>query len=154
MAFGGWGGLCFGSVVLGIAIIILAPHLLMLPLPIGIAGVGFFALGLACFGDSEVSSVKNSTVKPIQTSPKVVHVTKEDSDLARELINDWISLPTSQEMYDAIKNTDRASLVLAQTVIENTKAKYGLQYQNSGMNSNACTRMFHIEAHIKSVLVV
>ena len=48
VAFAAWWGLCFGSVVLGIAIIILAPHLLMLPLPIGIAGVGFFALGLAC----------------------------------------------------------------------------------------------------------
>ena len=63
MAFAAWWGLCFGSVVLGIAIIILAPHLLMLPLPIGIAGVGFFGLGVACFGESELSPI----AKKVQT---------------------------------------------------------------------------------------
>jgi uncharacterized membrane protein YvlD (DUF360 family) len=48
LAFAAWWGLCFGSVILGIAIILLAPHLLMLPLPIGLLGVALFSLGITC----------------------------------------------------------------------------------------------------------
>ena len=46
LTFAAWWGLCFGSVILGVAIILLAPHLLMLPLPIGLLGLALFSLGI------------------------------------------------------------------------------------------------------------
>ena len=62
LTFAAWWGLCFGSVILGVAIILLAPHLLMLPLPIGLLGLALFSLGIGCItnenGKNFISDVK------------------------------------------------------------------------------------------------
>ena len=46
LAFVAWWGLCFGSIVLGIVLLLFAPHVLFLPLPLGIFGIAIFSTGL------------------------------------------------------------------------------------------------------------
>ena len=46
LAFVAWWGLCFGSIVLGIVLLLFAPHVLFLPLPLGIFGIAIFSAGL------------------------------------------------------------------------------------------------------------
>lgn len=41
-----WWAVCFGSVVLGVVLLIFAPHILLAPLIIGVPGTGFIALGV------------------------------------------------------------------------------------------------------------
>ena len=46
LAFVAWWGLCFGSIVLGIILLLFAPHILLLPLPLGMFGIAIFSAGL------------------------------------------------------------------------------------------------------------
>jgi hypothetical protein len=41
-----WWAICFGSVILGVILLIFAPHILLAPLIIGVPGTGFIALGI------------------------------------------------------------------------------------------------------------
>jgi hypothetical protein len=42
-----WWAICFGSVILGVILLIFAPHILLFPLAIGVPGTGFIGLGIA-----------------------------------------------------------------------------------------------------------
>lgn len=44
-----WLGICFGTVIIGIALLIFAPHILFLPFGIAGLGLGYIASGL-CIG--------------------------------------------------------------------------------------------------------
>ncbi|MFO1375040.1 MAG: hypothetical protein U1E99_10745 [Agitococcus sp.] len=68
LAFAAWWGLCFGSVILGIAIILLAPHLLMLPLPIGLFGIALFSLGVGYITDENGKSFISDVKTIVSTS--------------------------------------------------------------------------------------
>ena len=41
-----WWAICFGSVIIGVVLLIFAPHILLAPLVIGVPGTGFIALGI------------------------------------------------------------------------------------------------------------
>ncbi len=41
-----WWAICFGSIILGVILLIFAPHILLAPLLIGVPGTGFIALGI------------------------------------------------------------------------------------------------------------
>lgn len=41
-----WWAICFGSVIIGVILLIFAPHILLAPLVIGVPGTGFTALGI------------------------------------------------------------------------------------------------------------
>lgn len=41
-----WWVICFGSVILGVILLIFAPQILLAPLLIGVPGTGFIALGI------------------------------------------------------------------------------------------------------------
>lgn len=42
-----WWAICFGSIILGVILLIFAPQILLLPLAIGVPGTGFIALGMS-----------------------------------------------------------------------------------------------------------
>lgn len=71
LAFVAWWGLCFGSVILGIILLLFAPHILFLPLPLGIFGIAIFSTGL-------------EAMQGIQQNPTEVNrkTLKLESDLA------------------------------------------------------------------------
>lgn len=71
LAFVAWWGLCFGSVILGIVLILFAPQILFLPLPLGIFGIAIFSAGL-------------EAMQGIQQNPTEVNrkTLKLESDLA------------------------------------------------------------------------
>lgn len=41
-----WWAICFGSVIIGVILLIFAPHILLAPLVIGVSGTGLIALGI------------------------------------------------------------------------------------------------------------
>jgi hypothetical protein len=45
-AFAAWWGLCFGSVIIGVVLLLCAPHILLLPWPIGAFGLSFLGSGI------------------------------------------------------------------------------------------------------------
>jgi hypothetical protein len=49
-----WLAFCFGSVVIGVLLLIFAPHILLAPLAIGVPGTGLIALGMATIGGAKI----------------------------------------------------------------------------------------------------
>lgn len=47
-----WIVFCFGTVVIGIVLLIFAPHILLFPLVIATPGTGLIAIGVAIIGQS------------------------------------------------------------------------------------------------------
>lgn len=45
-AFLSWLAICFGSIILGVILLIFAPNILLLPLAIGIPGTAFLVAGI------------------------------------------------------------------------------------------------------------
>ena len=70
LAFVAWWGLCFGSIVLSIILLLFAPHILFLPLPLGIFGLAIFSAGL-------------EAIQGVQQNP--TEVTRKNSKLELDL---------------------------------------------------------------------
>lgn len=49
VCFAAWWGICWGSVILGIVLLLFAPQVLFLPLPIGIFGLSMIGVGMEEF---------------------------------------------------------------------------------------------------------
>lgn len=51
-----WLAFCFGSVIIGILLLILAPHVLIAPLAIGVPATGLFVYGIDCIANKKEDS--------------------------------------------------------------------------------------------------
>lgn len=72
MAYIAWWGLCFGSVLLGIVLLIFAPQILFLPNLIGVPGITLFFAGLELmFGNHKENVAYNIRVEELKRAEEV-----------------------------------------------------------------------------------
>ncbi|MBV0934920.1 hypothetical protein [Marinobacterium weihaiense] len=58
-----WLVFCFGSVIIGILLLIFAPYVLIAPLAIGTPGTALFAYGMDCIANKKEDSIFNRNFK-------------------------------------------------------------------------------------------
>lgn len=52
-----WLAFCFGSIIIGILLLIFAPYVLIAPLAISTPGTALFVYGITCFADKKETSI-------------------------------------------------------------------------------------------------
>lgn len=72
-----WWALCFGSVIVGIALLFLAPHILMLPFLIHAPGTTLIMFGVAC-----IVAQRND----VQNNPVAFKPSLEDQEALKSLV--------------------------------------------------------------------
>jgi len=88
-----WWAFCFGTVIIGILLLIIAPHILLAPLVIGIPGTGMFSVGLQLiFSDdflySDVAKINEIKEIPKELSNKQELGFDDKQDYEEKLIED------------------------------------------------------------------
>lgn len=73
-----WLVFCFGSVIIGILLLIFAPYVLLAPLVIGTPGTALFVYGMDCIANRKEDSIYNRDCKEKK------HDTVIDSDVVWE----------------------------------------------------------------------
>ena len=58
-----WLAFCFGSVIIGILLLIFAPYVLLAPLAIGTPGTALFLYGMDCIANKKEDSIYNRDCK-------------------------------------------------------------------------------------------
>lgn len=58
-----WLAFCFGSIIIGILLLVFAPYVLIAPLAIGTPGTALFIYGITCFADKKETFISNQERK-------------------------------------------------------------------------------------------
>ena len=108
LAFVAWWGLCFGSIVLGIILLLFAPHILFLPLPLGIFGLAIFSAGLEAIqgvqqNPTEVTRKNSKLELDLAYRQRMMEINKERKLQGLE----EIQIATSRELTPAAKEALR-----------------------------------------------
>ncbi|HCH1592593.1 TPA: hypothetical protein NKQ36_003772 [Vibrio parahaemolyticus] len=66
-----WLAFCFGSIIIGVLLLIFAPYILLAPLAIGTPGTALFVYGMVCIANRKEDSIFVTENKKIKKSDSV-----------------------------------------------------------------------------------